>query len=276
MKVEEAMRREYSAAKLAWLAIGAAHVLALAVAGAAIWHDTNPRLALAVAIVFPIVGTIAKKYGSDRYGRAERLRRALACADGWGGALASVEQLLLRIDTTVLPTWDPPSRGKYFSSKRPTGGDRMVHITQQAAFFSHAHARLAFWCCVVLMVPGLVFAGTLLWMIAEGTGTDGPRLARGMLSLLALLTSGELAQTALGYWELARDARSTVDAAEHLLEKPVVAPRDVMLVVGAYDAALAKAPPLPGLVYRVQRERLEADWRRRESKAARGQGPVVA
>lgn len=272
MLLSRAMRKEFSASKVTWAAIIALQVAALLVAGASIWFEKRwSAVALFVGIAVPVVTAGLKRYAGTRYDLGERLRRLLVRADGLGKPVDDAERLLATVAGTVLPTWDPDPIGSYYSSPKRPGPPRLAHIVAQSAFFTAAHARTTRRFCWALVTGGMAAGVALLLAVLQATNLSaglGAKVAQAASSLIAFGFASEFYQLAAGYADLEAAACRTLEDCCRLSKQDAPTSDAVMLAVSAYDQALAKAPPIPGLVYRVQRRGLEEAWSATEASAS--------
>lgn len=273
MKPSEAQHLEFSAAKSAWIAILLLHAGSLAIAIFGIFYQDHAVLKIvtvSAAVILPIASVLLKKYAGDRYSKGEAARRLFVLSDGWGKKLDSADYLLLSADTTSLPSFDPQSVGEYYSSTKPPGAARVAHITQESAFYSlKLSATSAKICLLIIAVPATV--GLLLFnLVLQGTGMPFSlqQVTQVAGSLLAFTVSGEFIQLALSYQELASSCRLAVSECGKLAAQTSPEQASVYMVIGGYDNALAKAPPLPGLLQWLYRNRLSKSWKSFDNSSA--------
>jgi hypothetical protein len=270
MKLEDAMRKEYSVSKLLWLLVIVIDIAAVVLSLRAIWVMPSAVTTFAWLIAAPLVCALLRKFAGDHYGRAEERRRALVRVDGWGQSLDPAESLLLSSETTGTPSWDPSPIASYYSSPRAAGDARVAHIVEQAAFFTARHARAAAAVCWLVVLAGVGIAVTVMWFATRTGGLDARNAGDAAAALLAFAAAGDFIVLALSYSELAATARATVGACGRLLRSTPVKSPELAAVVGTYDAVLAKSPPIPGVIYRLHRQRLEAEWHEFEVQPAGG------
>jgi hypothetical protein len=78
--------------------------------------------------------------------------------------------------------------------------------------------------------------------------------------LLPFFLTGTFATLWRSYRSLTESARKTFERCDQLRQTPDVDVVDVLVAVGSYDSALAKAPPLSGLIYWLARGRIGRGW----------------
>ncbi|WP_437940613.1 hypothetical protein [Sorangium sp. So ce341] len=263
MDPTEAQRREFSAAKLAWLLLLLLQLAALVLALLGVRYEKQLALETVFAGVFvPVLSVVLKKYAGDRYSKGEGLRRILAYNNGWGKSIEPSEQLLLSADTTSIPSWDPSPTDTYYNSKKPVGAARVAHIAQQSAFYTLRFAGVTMMLAAIFIVAAVVAGSVLLILAIQGLDAAEGRsqITQFAGTLLAFSVSSEFLQLAFAYNELVSACTATVTECGKLAKQGRPSIQSVYLAVGAYDCALAKAPPIPGLVYRLRREKVERDW----------------
>lgn len=270
MNLSEVKRREYSQAKI--LGIVSAVIQWALFGGSiyAIFEATGPLVSVlgVLAVVAPIIGFVLKQAASRYYSFGERVRRLLYLQDGLGRQPSPADLLELAESATSVPSLDPQPLDSEFTSELPKGPQRLAHITQEASFYTRAVARSASWFYGTLAVAGLAVTVVGLLLLVQGApalgGVADPAKAwvKAASMLLVFFATGTFAERAASFHSLSGSAKSVFDKCE-LLRKAVGVPEsDVLLAMGAYDAALAKAQPLPGWIYRIRRGRLHEAWKK--------------
>jgi hypothetical protein len=202
-----------------------------------------------------------------QYGLGEKCRRLLCLQDGLGRAPSASDLLDLAARASPIPSLDPKPLGSEFTSELPPGARRLAHILQEATFYTRTVAGLASWIYGLLALGGVAATVFGLWLLVQsppslfGTALPpGKGMAKAAATLLVFFATGVLAERWGSFRSLARAASSTFDRYDHLRRGGDPDVTDVLLVMANYDAALSKAPPLPGLLYRVCRKRLHRAW----------------
>jgi hypothetical protein len=258
--VTSLMRKEFAAAKVCWAGVLLLQVAALVVA--VIAATMNNRLALVIAgsgLFLPMLTTVARSRASAYQERGEQIRKAFLLADGWGRKVDLGLVLVRFAHATSLPSWDTPPIGAYFNSKKPPGPQRVIHILQQSAFFTARHAGTAFWLATLAALATGTVGGGLIWVAAQGVTPFAHATDVGA-ALLAFAAGGEFLSIGLAYHRLSTVAGCTVSSCEALARNESPEPADLALALSAYDCAVAQAPPIPSLLYFIERDRLERAW----------------
>ena len=137
---------------------------------------------------------------------------------------------------------------------------RTTTTRRRHARLARTSERLSFLAVGVGLTVGLL---RLFMFVAHPAGTpiDAERAAQAASMVLAFGFTSEFAGLMLGYTDLAEGARRTLDACGRLAEETGVQLDVVLAAITDYDVALAKGPPLSGIVYRFQRDFLDRAWR---------------
>ncbi|MCA9647266.1 MAG: hypothetical protein KC492_41540, partial [Myxococcales bacterium] len=161
----------------------------------------------------------------------------------------------------------PPPIGEYFDSPHPTGARRTAHIVEQAAFFTVRHASTMATVCLMLTALCFGIGVALLWLVANGQASPSaePAFTQAAGALLAFVPTSEFLSLWSGYTRLRSVARRAVEHCGALARQESPDDEHVAFVVGSYDAGLAQGPPVPGLIYRLERDRLERAWAQHEA-----------
>ena len=264
MKLSVAMKDEFSVSKLCWAAVLVLQAGAIAVAILAISKAALTLPALISGALVPIVCTALKRRGGASYDRGEKLRRLIVRSEGLGQAPSPVELAAAAADAPGFGSLDPEPLGSYYASTKPPGPQRLAHIVAESAMFTSRLARTSERLCFLAVGLGLTVGLLRLFMFVAhpaGTPIDAERAAQAASMVLAFGFTTEFAGLMLGYTDLAEGARGTLDACGRLAEAADVQLDVVMAAVADYDLALAKGPPLSGIVYRFQRDFLDRAWK---------------
>jgi hypothetical protein len=273
MDIIEGMRREFSMAKRYWLVLILAQILATLAALYVVFNPTR-RLLLAVGgagLLIPLITFYLKEAAGTRYSLGERLRRLLVIQDGLGRVPLAKELVDISADCTSLPTLEPKPLGNYYDSPLPPGPNRLAHIVEESAAYTRKVASVASAFYGALTILGLIITFLIIWIglesisFAAESNTSGDwvsvgQLARVLTILLPFFVTGTFAALWRAYRSLSESARKAFEKCDQLRQIPDVEIIDVMVMVGSYDCALAKAPPLPGLIYWLARARIGRAW----------------
>lgn len=262
MNLTDAMRRQYSASKAHWRVHFSIEVTRLLAAAYLVLGGQRVLTVSALAIVAPIASYFVRRTADVAYGHAERMRRLLYLQDGLGREPTRADLLELRADATWLPDLEPLPVGSYYSSALPRGPRRLAHICEEAAFHTRGYACAAATAFFVIAAVGVLFAAMLLWYAIHGAIGAGQAtlLARFASSLLTFFAAGSFVSMALAFQALRNAAQRAFERLDRLASSNAATAADVLLVIGAYDCALAKAPAIPTLTYRALRSRLNEAW----------------
>lgn len=278
MNLVDAMRREYGAAKICWAGVYSLQVLGVALAAAAgIATDASALLKIGVAsMLVPLFSFALKEHAGAKVAQGERIRRLHVLQDGLGKAPPPAELADLQADATGIPALEPTHVGTYFDSSITPGYRRLAHITEEAAFFTWKTAKRTSAWCAAGAVAGCLATFTFLWVALQvanvpptplpaSTGAPLPlpipQVAKLVSIIFAFFVSGTFATLWRSFGALSRSAEATYKRCEVLRNERAPEQLDVLVAVGSYDTAVAKAPPIPTTVYRLMRDRLNAAWK---------------
>jgi hypothetical protein len=265
MKLSEAMKRQFSVAKLSWAAILVLQMLAFGLAVVAVNCTAWTLPALVCGALVPISCTVLKRCAGTAYDRGEALRRLIVVGDGLGRPPSAVDLAAAATEVPGFRSLDPDPLGSYYASTKAPGPTRLADIVAESAMFTSRLARTSHTVCFLAVALGLVLGvARLIVFVARPLGTpiDAERAAQAASMVLAFGFTTEFAGLMLAYSDLATAARRSLDTCGRLAEKADAQLDDVMAAVGDYDLALSKAPPLSGIVYRLQRTFLDGAWRK--------------
>ncbi len=280
MDLPTVMRREFSTAKRCWAWIIVLQALLLMGAVYAIFGaDGRTLVAIGLAgLLVPVITFWLKEVAGFHYGLGERIRRLLILQDGLGHAPSAKDVLEICADCTSVPSLDPRPLGKYYDSPLPQGPQRMAHIIEESAFYTRKEASVAALYCAALAAVGVITTITLIWYELQvdvsalaisssaGNSDTRERLAKLLSVLLVFFAAGTFASLWRSYKSLAESARKTFEKCDQFRQDGNADQLDVLLTVGNYDNALAKAPPLPRAIYFLYRKRLHRAWTEHMSK----------
>lgn len=273
MDLATVMRKEFSTAKRCWLWIILLQVLLLAGAIYAILGASGSTLLVIglAGLLVPVITFWLKEVAGFHYGLGERIRRLLVIHDGLGRSPSAKEMLEICADCTSVPSLDPRPLGKYYDSPLPEGPQRMAHIIEESAFYTRKLASVASLYCAAFTAAGILATITLIWyglqmtlpteLPPAGGELTSEKLARLLSAFLVFFAAGTFASLWRSYKSLAEAARKIFDKCDLLRQDAGVDQLDVLVAVGSYDSSLAKAPPLPRVIYWLCRTRLHRAWR---------------
>jgi len=270
MDLAEAMRKEFSKTKLCWLLILLLQLLGAGVAVYAVFVASQKSLLAvgAISVLLPLVVFYLKSVAGVHYGLGEKVRRLLVIQDGLGLSPTPKDLLEVSADSTALPAVDPKPIGKYFDSNLPQGLKRVAHILEESSFYTRKQAAVAAWWCGALSILGMLGATGLLWLAVQtpttagSTGAlgTGAQVAKVFSTLVVFFAAGTFATLWQAYRSLAEASKSVFEKCDALRQQDQPKELDVYSALSAYEVAVAKAPPLPGLIYWLCRTRLNRAW----------------
>lgn len=262
MNLVDAMRRQYSGAKLLWRVHLALELSRLGIAVYLLAGGARLVLASGLAIAAPLASFFVKRAADAAYGHAERMRRVLYLQDGLGRRPSQADLLELRAGATWLPDLDPLPVGSYYDSPLAVGPQRLAHICEEAAFHTRGYANLAAGFFFAIAAAGVVVASLLMWYALQATALGGAFVTLGRVgsSVLTFFAAGSFVSMGFSFHGLSVAAQRAFDRLHKLVSSAAATSEDVLLVLASYDCALAKTPPIPTAAYRILRPRLNQAW----------------
>lgn len=261
--IEGLVRREYSAAKLGWSAILLLQVVGLGLAVAGILGSSSWSVVLGfVGLTAPIIAASLRQWSQGHQSRGDELRRLMLVQRSLDCKTAEDPLLTGLAEQTSLPSLDPKPLGHYYDSERSAGPKRFVDNLAESAFFTVRLSRTAAF--LFLMFSGIIGLGgiALLWMVANGwhLSHGSSALTQVPGALIAFAAGNEFLNAGLAFRNLKTVAASTLRECVRMRHSHAQYV-DLMLLLCTYDCALAQSPPIPGILYRLQRESLDQGWK---------------
>lgn len=271
MSTIDNMRHEYSSCKVYWILILGAQLALFALSAAAMFV-TSSRAVVVVGIavfVIPPLSFLLKRRADDHYERGEALRRSHLLERSLGRKPAVVDQLFAAADGSSGPVLDPDVDGNYFASNDNPGLHTLVENVEESAFYTRTIARYTSNVAGAVAIAGSFVAVTILWSAAQAPRSSPSTLeaaAKLFPQLFAFFAVGLFADLWSSYRGLSKTAEQVVRTCEAFGTEPD--PPEVFRIVGEYDCALAKTPPLPGTIKWLLNDRLSRAWRQIKKRTA--------
>ncbi|MCX5745746.1 MAG: hypothetical protein NT062_24995 [Proteobacteria bacterium] len=186
--------------------------------------------------------------------------------DGLGVEPSKADLLDALSSGARVPSLDPAPLGNYYSSQLDKGGDRLAHIVEESSFFTKRLALASSRIYYTIFAVGTATAVALAWYwIREGVLSGGASptiLSQIFTNVLIFFGASSTLVAARSFGALAQAASTTFDRAGAMRQSPSDPDSvDLAKLLSGYDVGLAKAPPIPGTVYRLCRKRLDAAWK---------------
>tara|TARA_R110002073_G_scaffold186392_1_gene344965 strand:+ start:1229 stop:2077 length:849 start_codon:yes stop_codon:yes gene_type:complete len=272
--LNQIMKAHYSASKGLWLLIALSQlgVFGLGVFSAS--HSEPPLLVLGgIALGAPVLLFVLRLGAGAYQAKAEEIRRLEFARKTVNHEPTNATLLQIRSDASKLPSFDPEPDGEYFGSDLPFGPQRMAHCAEERAFFTRAAARTLSFACAIAVLGGVIVAVFSSWFLFKTLAADGAS-STADLNLTADLFGAFFVFFGVGsfsnlwgkYSSLAKTAGQVFHSCDQLRQQVDLDFSEVYLVVAAYDVAVAETPPLPGVLYRFQKKKLNALWRKEMAK----------
>lgn len=199
---------------------------------------------------------------------AERGRRAFLLATGLGlcisGKLYSDLVLQFTVSEAEAKTYEDP---EYFKAYGPSGYLRLAMMLEESAFWTkHLYDKSAFryWS---LFLMGLITAvAGLLLLPALTHGPSSLLVTQMFCLLLAWFITGDIFSAALGY-SLAARAVDDVENRLSWIPSSKSLDKDLLVILGDYNAIVQDAPTIPTSIYLKNREKLNLLWSERNRQS---------
>ncbi len=250
---QEVAKRAFSASRFAHVATLAISVVTLFVTGEGAYY-----LALA-ALAAELVAWALRLRGERLHALGEEGRRRALLADALGRpeaalALRDLRSRFTRRAERLAPQWDDEG---YYATQEEPGLERLCAEMRESAFFSEHLYRLA-WRASIGIAGALIVLVVLALLIVIGAGSSDATLqvARvGVIFLSFLVFSDALTQSS-AWWEASERSHDVYCRLANGLAEEATA----LAVFGDYSVATATTPPIPTVLYRLEKERLERAW----------------
>lgn len=194
---------------------------------------------------------------------AEELRRRAMLKDGLGVCPPVMYEAKVASRVGNVEKFDARTAG-YYTSESPQGPFRLAEITAESAFYSHGVAWTSGWILVTISavaVTVVVFSFIALVM-TNPPGTTLDLASKIAVLAVAFWATDDWIMMAIRLFVCAQDCDRVLDRCSDLLEiREDATERDVCITLMEYHAAVSDAGPLPSVVYKMRRKRLDEAWR---------------
>lgn len=264
MTIQDLMRDQFASAKSLWRIVYLVQFFVLLISVG--WIHWGSARSFSIAALVSLAGPVAAYFLRERaglhYGAGEKARRLLVLQDGLGRQPTASEIASLEADLPIIVgSIEPKPIGPYYDSKYPIGLRRLAHITQEAALYTRRLAKAASGLFGAVTVVGMLFACAFVIQYLQAPSlADAPQVAKAFAGLMAFMAGGVFASSYSSFSSLARAAGKTFDRCERLCAAEELNEVEVLSVVADYDCALAKTPPIPGILHLFFRGRISRLW----------------
>jgi hypothetical protein len=258
------MNGEFANAKLCFRAIAAIQWLVWLIALTTACEGGANALGPALfAFVAPLAMFLLRELGSHFYGKGDRVRKILMLWQGLDRAPSEDDLLNVLASASERSRLEPLPIGGYYAPAGAPGMAQLMFQLQESAFWTSHLARIASIVNYAFSGSGLVATATIAFTalrnLQGGAGTQVD-FSKVFASLLLFFAAGTNMAAARAYGALAEAAKVTLKKSSTLRREGEVDVIEAHKVLSAYDAALAKALPIPGYVYRFMQKRIQAAW----------------
>lgn len=262
----DCMSKQFAAAKSYWRVIYLiqAAILILAIYQVVVPGSTKLILITgSMSLLGPIAVYLLKNQASSCYSAGERIRRFYAIEEGLGIKLSESEARLLLVDSPgIICNFEPQNRGTYYATTQQIGPKRLLEILQESAFYTRKLADISRYIYGVVVCFGLAFTAiSAFGLISEAASLPAAQSIKVVTVLIVFFASGMFVSQYSSYASLYSTAHAVYGKAGVLAQKEPLELASVFLLMDEYDSALAKAPPLPGVLHWMKRDKIEKAWK---------------
>ena len=253
-------RAEQEVAKGAFTRSRLAHIATLGITLATLLVDGTLAYYLALAALLTEIGAWLSRFlGDRRHSLAEEGRRRALLADALD---IPAQRLALRDLLTnfsrraerLAPDWEDPH---YYAAQDDAGLNRLRSVMQESAFWSRRLYRRAWQLSLTTAVALLVLVlVALLIVVAAGSSNASLQVARIGVIFLSFLVFSDLLTQTVAWW----DASQKSDEVYHRLDRELGEIATALAVFGDYSVATATTPPIPTVLYKLEKARIERAW----------------
>jgi hypothetical protein len=254
-------RAEQEAAKRWFVRSRLAHLLTLVFTATALFFDGRPTYFLALAALASEAAAWTYRIRADRrHSLAEEGRRRALLCDAFGtapGALA-IRELRANFSKRAQETASSFEDPNYYDSSAAPGNSRLRDHLQESAFWSsYLYAAAGRAAILASAVPLVLVIVALLIAAGTESGHGALIIARVGVAFLSFLVFSDLVTHALAWADAADKSRDVTRRLEKDSLKDVAT---ALAVYGDYCVATATTPPIPSILYKRNKARIDAAW----------------
>jgi hypothetical protein len=250
---QEVSKRAFTRSRFAHLATLAVTLVTLFLTGTAAYY-----LAL-LALLTELAAWTFRFRGERLHGLAEEGRRRALLADALARpdsvlALRELRTSFTRRAERLAPKYDDED---YYATKREAGLDRLCSELRESAFWSRHLYRLA-WQVTLGFALALIMLVLIALLVVIGAGSSDASLqvARVGVIFLSFLVFSDALTQALAWWDASEHSHDVYCRLQNGLQETATA----LAVFGDYSVATATTPPIPTLLYAIEKPRLGRAW----------------
>ncbi|TAL78667.1 MAG: hypothetical protein EPN88_02095 [Bacteroidetes bacterium] len=214
-------------------------------------------------LLIPISAFWVREKASNHYSQAEKVRRLLLLSDGLGIELPKLEIAQLEVEIGTLdknrPLYTPP----YYDSPLSTGPNRLADIIAESSFFtknlSNSSAKL--FGTIALLGFAIVVCSMYFLIQSNISQTNSQLSAKIVTLMIVFFIAGDFASHYLSYSGLSKVSEVILNKCDKLRNDQAIDINDIIRAMNDYDCALIKSPPIPDLLYTINRDKLNRAWR---------------
>ncbi len=219
-------------------------------------------------LIIPVLIFIFKEESLVHQEYAENIRRSLMLWDGMGTEPSHLELAQVKIDLGIIDNSEPVFSGPYYDSKLAKGARRLADIITESVFFtknlSGTVAKILL--TIFLILFGLSIFCLYLLIFSDYAKESSVVMAKCIAVLMIYFLSGDIAYLWRRYSSLSNACRQIEKKSDELRRSELASTEAVMKIMDDYNCAVIQAPPLPGIIYQMNRNRLNEAWKSVELK----------
>lgn len=257
MKLTDVMHLEYARSKKWQFIFLSFIVLIQAIAIFCIFFETGriPKVLSFIAALAQL-GLIYSRYECrTRYDSAEAIRRLALLEHGIGLEISGEELAKIHARVGNPEAASPSYAGEYFSAAGAATVKKLFSDVRESAFFTGENATTTAKLFIFCSLAGCLASVALLIACIQGglSPSNLEVISRAVVAGLAFCAAGEFVSLGADFYGLAATCRTIVDATPSSSE-------DSIRIAMDYNCATIQAPPIPEIIYRWNRDRLNKAW----------------
>lgn len=214
-------------------------------------------------LIMPILVFVFKEKSLSHQENAENIRRSLMIWDGLEIKPSHLELAQVKAGLGILDKSEPAFIGPYYDSVLSKGAHRLADIITESAFFTkNLSGSLA---TILLIISATIFVlsfFTLYLLIFSNLSREIDELiAKSIAVLMIYFVSGDTASLWRRYSCLFSSCGQIERKSDALRRSERITVEEVMKVMDDYNCAVIQTPPIPGIIYELNKNRLNEAWK---------------
>lgn len=227
---------------------------------AALWLNKPGILITAgfIALIAPIIEVWFKEWADHYTQKADKCRRLILYADGFGEEIPKEEVATIFAWVTNEQPKKAPFTRPYYASSLPYGPKRLADIVAESSYYtSHLAAKVAGYLTFLLIFSIALLFAILYFSLTNATRTNGLLgLANSAVSIMPFILAGNTLLLRKKYSDLYYIANETFRLCARLRCVDNLQSHDILRAVEDYHLTLIQSPPIPRKFYLKYRDAL--------------------